>query len=161
MARHAANLVEELVISTRDLFNRHSLRCTRQRVALYEALRQCKSHPTAEELYRMVRQTTDGLSRATVYNTLETFCKAGLARQMPSINGCSRYDADISDHIHIRLAGDEIRDVPADLGQRLMNNLPQDVLAEIEHRLGVRIEGVSVQFIGRHRGHGVSERRSA
>lgn len=109
----------------------------------------------------MVRQTTDGLSRATVYNTLETFCKAGLARQMPSINGCCRYDADISDHMHIRLADDEIRDVPADLGQRLMNNLPQDVLAEIEHRLGVQIEGVTVQFLGRRKGHSMHERRSA
>lgn len=130
-------------------------------MALYEALRQCKCHPTAEELYRMVRQTTNGLSRATVYNTLEALCQAGLARQMPSINGCCRYDADISDHMHIRLAGDEIRDVPSDLGQRLMKNLPQDVLEEIERRLGVHIDGVSVQFFGRHNGHAMPERLSA
>src|SRR6185503_2137091 len=41
--------------STRELFERHRLRCTQQRVALYEALASCKSHPTAEELFQYVK----------------------------------------------------------------------------------------------------------
>jgi Fur family transcriptional regulator, peroxide stress response regulator len=123
-------------------------------VALFDVLRQCTSHPTAEELYRMTRDCTTGLSRATVYNTLEALCRAGLARQMAGTNGCSRYDANTQEHLHIRLDNDEIRDVPHDLGVRLMENLPQDVLDDIERRLGVQIDGVSVQLIGRTRGNG-------
>ena len=38
--------------ATRDLFAGHSIRCTPQRMAVYAALHQSKSHPTAEELYR-------------------------------------------------------------------------------------------------------------
>jgi Fur family peroxide stress response transcriptional regulator len=137
-------------MSIRELFNRHSLRCTKQRMALYEALCQSASHPTAEELYQMVRPHTVGLSRATVYNTLEALCSAGLARQMATTNGCSRYDADTSDHLHLRLSTTcEIRDVPVDLGARLIDNLPKAVLAEIEQRMGVKIDNVSVQLIGR------------
>ena len=118
-------------------------------MALFDALRECTSHPTAEELYRRVRENTTGLSRATVYNTLDALCKAGLARQMPGVNGCCRYDANTSEHMHIRLTNDEIRDVPNDLGARLMNNLPKDVLMEIERRLGVQIEQINVQLMGR------------
>lgn len=118
-------------------------------MALYDALRQCTCHPTAEELYRMVQPHTDGLSRATVYNTLEALCKAGLARQLPTTNGCCRYDADTSEHLHLRFRENaEIRDVPVDLGARLMQNLPKAVIKQIEQRMGVRIDGVSIQLVG-------------
>src|SRR5688572_10620027 len=58
---------------TRELFAQHGLRCTRQRQTLFETLRACRCHPTAEELYRML-PCSGGMSRATVYNTLETLC---------------------------------------------------------------------------------------
>jgi Fe2+ or Zn2+ uptake regulation protein len=107
-------------------------------------------HPTAEELYRMVQPHTTGLSRATVYNTLEALCQAGLARQLPTPNGCCRYDADITEHLHLRLnESDEIRDVPAELGARLIEKLPKAVLQEIEQCMGVKIDGVTIQLHAR------------
>jgi len=76
------------------------------------------------------------LSRATVYNTLEALCRAGLARQLPTTNGCCRYDADTSEHLHIRFReNSEIRDVPPELGTRLLANMPQPLLTEIERRM--------------------------
>lgn len=140
------------MIPTRELFSQHSLRCTRQRQALYEALHACKSHPTAEELFHMVRAQSKRLSLATVYNTLEALCNAGLAKKLPLTNGSCRYDADTSDHLHLRLRDTaEIRDVPADLGRRLIEDLPADVLEQIEEQLGVRIEGVNIQLTGSRR----------
>ena len=135
------------MVTTRDLFTRHNLRCTRQRRALYEALVEITCHPTAEELYRMVKPRTARLSLATVYNTLEALCKAGLARKLPTPNGSCRYDADIGEHLHVCLRdSDEIRDVPPDLGAKLMSHLPRSVIAEIERKLGVEVEGVSIQL---------------
>lgn len=135
--------------TARELFNRHGLRCTDQRLALYEALRGCTSHPTADELYQMVRVTTDRLSLATVYNTLETFSKAGICRRIPMAGAATRYDADVSDHLHVRLQGEGvIHDVPADLGARFLDRLPQEVIRQIEERLGVRIDHVQVQLVG-------------
>jgi Fur family peroxide stress response transcriptional regulator len=137
------------VISIRELFNKHQLRCTKQRLSLYEALRKCKSHPSAEELLKMVSPDGVGMSRATVYNTLETLCIAGLARKMPVPGGCCRYDADTDEHLHVRLRDtSEICDVPQELGERLCQSLPQDVLAEIEKALNVKIEGVNIQLLG-------------
>ncbi|MHC5025066.1 MAG: Fur family transcriptional regulator, partial [Planctomycetota bacterium] len=89
--------------STRELFNKHELRCTTQRVAVFETLRACTSHPTAEELFRLVRPRMDRLSLATVYNTLEALCGAGLARKIATVDGTSRYDGDTSDHVHVRM----------------------------------------------------------
>jgi Fur family transcriptional regulator, peroxide stress response regulator len=138
--------------STRELFKRHNLRCTRQRLALFEALRNCMTHPTAEELYRMVQSKAGGLSRATVYNTLDSLCQAGLARRMATTNGCCRYDADTSEHLHFRCREtSEIHDVPSALSQQLIQKLPRQVLHDIEKCMGVQIEGVSIQLLGTKR----------
>jgi len=74
-------------MTTRELFAKHSLRCTRQRMAVYEALLSCDSHPTAEELFRLVKPRTERLSLATIYNTLEALEDVGLVRRMPTTDG--------------------------------------------------------------------------
>ena len=138
--------------NTRELFTGHRLRCTTQRVALFEALSECKSHPTAEELFSIVKPCMSSLSLATVYNTLDALCDAGLACKMPTAAGSSRYDADTTDHLHVRLQDTgEIRDVPVDLGRRLLERLPQSVIEDIEREMGLTIDGVNVQLIGRRR----------
>jgi len=136
------------MLTTRELFASHSLRCTQQRMAVYEALGKCESHPTAEELFRLVKPTTEKLSLATVYNSLEVLCKAGLVRKMPMSNGCCRYDADTSPHLHVRFPETaEIEDVPEHLSRRLFDHLPMEVLEEIGATLGVQVDGMSIQLL--------------
>jgi Fe2+ or Zn2+ uptake regulation protein len=120
-------------------------------MALYDALAASKHHPTAEELFRIVKPRTGTLSLATVYNTLEALCKAGLARRLPTANGSCRYDADASNHPHIRFRdSDKIADVPGELGDLLIDNLPKQALKAIEQELGVKIVGVNIQIIADH-----------
>tara|TARA_Y100001933_G_scaffold230092_1_gene246885 strand:- start:482 stop:973 length:492 start_codon:yes stop_codon:yes gene_type:complete len=135
----------------RALFRAHGLRCTRQREQIYTALATTTSHPTAEELHHIVKDSEGGLSLATVYNTLEAFTERGLCRRIPSASGSgpSRFDADIADHAHIVLDDGRILDLPHDLGEQIASEVPQAVLGAIEARLGVRIESVSVQFTAR------------
>ena len=138
------------MLTTRELFACHKLRCTCQRRALYEALVQNRNHPTAEELYQYDKPRTNRLSRATVYNTLETLCKIGLARKLPSGNGSCRYDADTREHLHICFREDgRICDVPSELGTRLIDRLPRSVIEEIESRLGVAVDGLNIQLLVR------------
>ncbi len=138
------------MMAIRRLFTEHGLRCTRQRVAIYDRLRASKSHPTAEELFEDVRHSCDGLSLATVYNTLEALCEAGLCRKLSLNCGCARFDADIEPHLHL-LNDDtgEIHDVPTDLSERLLTQLSDDVLRDIENRLGVQIDRVSLHLHAR------------
>ncbi len=140
--------------TTRELFASHNLRCTKQRRALYEALVQTKTHPTAEELFRAVKPTTSGLSRATVYNTLEALSRVGLVQRLASSNGCARYDADTSEHLHVCLRGSgEIRDVPGHLGRRLTDQLRRAVITEIEGSLDVEIDQINIQLMARRTRH--------
>jgi Fe2+ or Zn2+ uptake regulation protein len=135
----------------RGLFRDHGLRCTRQREQIYTALAASKAHPTAEELLHIVRAAEGGLSLATVYNTLEAFTERGLCRRLPAANGSGacRFDADLDHHAHIALDDGRILDLPRDLGDRIISEVPRPVLDEIERRLGVRIDRVSLQLSGR------------
>lgn len=134
--------------TTRELFSSHKIRCTSQRKAIYEGLCRHGHHPTAEELFHSVCPRTARLSLATVYNTLEALCGAGLARKLPTDHGTSRYDSDTSDHVHILYREDDaIRDVPQDLCREAMAELRASVVADIERRMGVQVDGVTVQLL--------------
>ncbi len=139
-----------LTHQTREKLTEYGLRCTCQRVALYEALCDTNTHPTAEELYRLVKPSPCPLSLATVYNTLEVFCSVGLVQKLPTADGRFRYDADTSAHLHVVIGEDaEIRDVPPELGRRLIDTLSREVIEEIEGALGVEIGEVKVELSGR------------
>lgn len=132
----------------RTLFSKTGLRCTRQRVAIYEALAATQAHPTAEQLFENVRASCDGLSLATVYNTLEAFCRAGLCRRLPVTHGSVRYDADLHPHIHFVDESGRFMDVPDDLGERLLSHLPPELINEIADRMNIRVDRISLQLIG-------------
>ena len=137
-----------MVSTTRELFAGHSIRCTSQRRALYEALLGTKSHPTAEELYRQVQcSAAETMSLATVYSALETFCRVGLARKVSTVGGSCRYDATTAEHVHVRNGSGDIEDVPPELGSRLLSSLSPSVIGEIERELGVRVDGVDIQLL--------------
>lgn len=133
----------------RALFEQHGLRCTRQRQVLYEALAATKSHPTADELFQSVKACEDGLSLATVYNTLEAFSEVGLVRRIPCAvgSGACRFDADTSDHVHLAMADGRIQDVPHDLSERLLAGIPGSAVLDLERRMGVRVGGLTVQVV--------------
>ncbi len=135
---------------TRAIFCQHGLRCTQQRLALYQALCDTPSHPTAEELYTLVNSNGGPeLSMATVYNTLEAFCGAGLCQKIAAINGCCRYDAEVHEHLHFKdLATGEIHDVPEEMGDLLLQSIPQEVIETIEKRLGMKLNRLNVELIG-------------
>ena len=133
----------------REVFERHGLRCTRQREQIYSALACTEDHPTVDELFTRVRECEPGLSLATVYNTLEAFTECGLVRRIPSQAGAgpARYDADTSEHVHLTTTDGRVVDVPDDLSSRFLEAMPAPVLAELERRLGVRIGSVNVQLV--------------
>ena len=136
--------------TTCDIFTDHGLRRTRQRELVYEALASTKAHPTADELHESLRAADAGLSLATVYNALEAFLATGLCRRIPSptSSGPCRFDACVEDHAHVILPDGRAIDVPADIGDELLERLSdQELISAIEQRLGVRITGFSVRLL--------------
>lgn len=135
--------------SVRELFSKAGLRCTRQRESVYTALAGTRSHPTAEDLFRAVREVEPGLSLATVYNTLEVFTRCGLCRRLPGAKGSTacRYDAELADHIHLTLPDGRVIDLPRDLSDRILRPVSADLAEEIERRTGVRLGAFAVQVL--------------
>ncbi len=132
-----------------NLFRSRGLRRTKQREAIYGALAASRAHPTAEELFAVVRGGESCLSLATVYNTLEAFVAAGLAQRVPPADGFAscRYDADTTPHAHVELSDGRVMDVPSDLSGRLLAGIPGALIAEIEHRLDVSVRGLSLRVL--------------
>lgn len=123
----------------RELFNRHEIRCTRQREEIYLALAATKTHPSAEELHKAVRSIAPGTSLATIYNSLDAFCEAGLCRKIPMSDGVARYDADMSVHVHVVATDGRLMDMPDDIARDLMSALPRSIVDRLEQRLGTRV----------------------
>lgn len=75
-------------------------RNTRQRKLVLDAVRQSYNHPTADEIYNVVRAQDDKISRGTVYRNLNLLADAGeiLSIKTP---GDSRFDRTIEPHAHI------------------------------------------------------------
>lgn len=144
---HQLNPSEE---KARRLFAEHDLRCTRQRTRVYCALDACKSHPTAEELHALVNSGSEAccMSLATVYNTLEALCSAGLCQKIVSTTGsatAARYDADIDEHLHVVTPDGRLMDVPESIGRQLLERIGSDDLARLEREMGVQISRIALQ----------------
>ncbi|MFT7059015.1 MAG: Fur family iron response transcriptional regulator [Pseudorhodobacter sp.] len=78
------------------------LRPTRQRVALASLLvgDGQDRHVTAESLFAASSDTGEGVSLATVYNTLRAFCEAGLMQEVVVDGSKSYFDTRMDDHPH-------------------------------------------------------------
>ncbi|MFP4145830.1 MAG: Fur family transcriptional regulator [Phycisphaeraceae bacterium] len=136
-----------------DVFALRGLRCTKQRKAVFSALSATTAHPTADELFHEVRQQIPGVSLATVYNTLEAFCRAGLVQKLPGvgINGSARYDATRDDHLHLRCERTgTVADVPEDLDRKIRERIPKSAIKELEQRLGFKINQIQIELVGEY-----------
>ncbi len=76
------------------------LRLTRQRQEVYDALLGTTDHPSAVQVYSLVKERMPGISLATVYNCLETLARSGLVKQVNLDRGAARFCANRRTHGH-------------------------------------------------------------
>lgn len=89
------------------------MRNTKQRSEILRQLRSSKSHPTAQELYELVRRVVPNISLGTVYRNLQRLAAAGEIRALKA-GGQTRFDGDTAPHGHIRCVQcGRVADAPA------------------------------------------------
>ncbi len=92
------------VTKSREAFvaacHKSGLRVTPQRTAVFECLTSSKEHPTAEQVFRIVRDRHPNVSLDTISRTLRTFVEMGLANVAEGFGGSRRYDANLAAHHH-------------------------------------------------------------
>lgn len=77
-----------------------NIRMTTQRLAILEVLAIEGNHPTAYEIYDVVKADFPNMSIATIYNNLNFFKEAGILIEMPFEEGSSRFDLTETRHYH-------------------------------------------------------------
>lgn len=81
---------------------RPDLRLTKQRKIILEEIQKVKSHPSANEIYTLVRRRLPRISLATVYRNLELLADHGLIQKLALAGSQRRFDGTVADHYHIR-----------------------------------------------------------
>ncbi len=79
----------------------HSLKITPQRTAIHSLLRDCRDHPSADQVYRLIKREFPNISFETVNRTLLTFASIGLISIVESTSGVRRFDPDMKSHHHM------------------------------------------------------------
>ena len=80
----------------------NNMRLTSQRQVILEELRKVKSHPTANDIYDMVRKRLPRIGLGTVYRNLDLLAGRGIIKKLQVGGEQKRFDGDISQHYHIR-----------------------------------------------------------
>ena len=105
---------EELV----QRFKQHGYKLTSQRRAILRAIAESPPHPTAEQIYDVVRQLELDTSLATVYNTLRELVAIEELCELDLGEGVRRYERSLEEHAHlVCLRCGQIEDVPVDIAR--------------------------------------------
>ena len=110
---------------------------TLQRKTILNILRQTNSHPSADEIYELVRKQLPRISLGTVYRNLEVLAKTGLIQKLELGGTIKRFDWNSNKHYHIRcLVCGQVDDAPiAPLNQLEDELYGATVFSIIGHRL--------------------------
>ncbi len=78
------------------------MRMTKQRAVILEELRKVDTHPTADEVYLMVRERLPRISLGTVYRNLELLSNCGEIQTLDVNSAQKRFDGNPHPHLHVR-----------------------------------------------------------
>lgn len=79
-----------------------NMRLTSQRQVILEELKKVTSHPTANEVYDMVRKRLPRVGLGTVYRNLDLLAEKGIIKKLEVGGEQKRFDGNTSPHYHIR-----------------------------------------------------------
>ena len=113
---------------------------SKNRDLILEKLRGVDTHPTAEEVYFMVRSEMPCIGIATVYRNLDQLCESGSILRLEG--DVKRYDGNTCDHLHVRCPRcDRVFDVDAG---KLMESYNEFRNESNSMGLGIKVEFVKV-----------------
>jgi len=106
-----------------------------------EELRKLDSHPTAVELFEIVRTRLPNISLGTVYRNLDLLVQSGEARRLEFSGAKARFDGKPGHHYHIRCVRcrrvDDVHDLP-----------PGFAVGQVRQLSGYEVLGCRLEFFG-------------
>lgn len=92
------------------------MKMTRQRRAILEEIGKVRFHPTADQIYELVRKRIPTISLGTVYRNLEILSEYGMIRKLDVPGTQRRFDGITHNHYHVRCGKcGKVADVPIEV----------------------------------------------
>jgi Fe2+ or Zn2+ uptake regulation protein len=76
-------------------------RCTVQRLVILEAVLDLDNHPTADDVFEVVKDRLPGVAKPTVYRSLEHLARLGVITKACHPGRATRFDPRIDVHHHL------------------------------------------------------------
>ena len=109
-----------------------NMRMTRQRKVILEEIRKVNSHPSADEIYEMVRRRLPRISLGTIYRNLDVLSELGEIQKLELSGSLKRFDWNPKKHYHIRCVRcNRVDDAPIAPLNQLENELYKATVFEI------------------------------
>lgn len=116
-------------------------RLTQYRTVVLEMLRGAKTHPTAAEVFRIVRKRRPGVAYATIYNSLNWLEQKGMIARVDFADEAARYDPIVERHDHLICQScGLLRDVTI--------KLPAHLLGHATRAVGFQVERYRTELFG-------------
>ena len=123
------------------MLDKLNFRMTTQRKVILEELRKVDTHPSADEVYEMVRKRLPRISLGTVYRNLEILSERGEIQKLELSGTLKRFDGVAENHYHIRCVDcGRVVDAPVDCDIEINNQLKDST--------NYRIIGHKLEFLG-------------
>ncbi|MEM2133745.1 MAG: Fur family transcriptional regulator [Candidatus Freyarchaeota archaeon] len=87
-----------------EVLRKKGHKVTPQRIELFKVIKSSK-HPTAEEIYQLVKKDYPTVSPATVYKTIELLRGMGEIQEISVVDGKIRYETNMTPHVNIHCLG--------------------------------------------------------
>jgi len=95
-----------------QFLSQKGIRPSFHRLKIFEYLINERTHPTADEIYEVLKKEIPAISKATVYNTLRLFLEKQIVQLINLEKNEARYDSTLSWHGHFKcLSCGQIYDV--------------------------------------------------
>jgi Fur family peroxide stress response transcriptional regulator len=88
-----------------QFLSQQGIRPSFHRLKIFEYLINERTHPTADEIYEVLKKEIPAISRATVYNTLRLFLEKQIVQLLNVEKNEARYDATLTWHGHFKCLG--------------------------------------------------------
>jgi Fe2+ or Zn2+ uptake regulation protein len=123
------------------LIKENKMRMTRQRKIILEEVRRVNTHPSADEIYEMVRLRLPRISLGTVYRNLEILSELGEIQKLQLSGSLKRFDWNTNKHYHIRCVQcNRVDDAPIAPLNQIEDELYESTVFEII--------GHNLEFVG-------------
>ncbi|HON55418.1 MAG TPA: Fur family transcriptional regulator [bacterium] len=124
-----------------EILKKCNLKSTPQRIEIFRFLKSTKIHPSPDLIFSKLKKKFNTISRATVYNTVQTLYNKGIIKKLDFGEGFERCDGDSENHLHFYCKKcKKILDI--------YKSLDRNFLKKIEQTENIKIDNTEIYIKG-------------